>query len=137
VRKRGDSSESALSRFVSELLVALGHTPTELPQERNMPHPIYGPPAHQLEHLEVKVGLPTPANDHKTSIQVHGVSGGKRAPLFALSEAWAPDEITRGLQASDWLAHVVLALLQDRPSTLQDAQNSLRGEASEQGSLPL
>lgn len=102
-----------------------------------MPHPIYGPPEHRLEHLEVKVHLPEAANNHTTSVLVQGISGGKRAPLFTLAEHWGPDEITRGLQASDWLAHVVLSVLQDRPAGQQPAEQALRGEGWEQGSLPL
>lgn len=101
-----------------------------------MPHSTYGPPHHQLETVTIKVTLPQRRNGYQTSLTAHGEASGKRAPLWTIREQWGADEIERGLQAGDAVAHLLLTALQDRPNCQSGMEASLIGEGWEDVPLP-
>lgn len=101
-----------------------------------MPHPIYGPPARELEVLELKLVLPHRKNGHVTSVDANGICRTKRAPLWHYRETWTATEQRMGLEPADWVHHLALTALQDQPGTLEGLQQSLRGGAWEDVPLP-
>lgn len=101
-----------------------------------MPHPIYGQPRHQLETVTVRITLPSPTNGHVTQARIVGETSTRRATLWSESVSWTAQEVAHGLQAADWVNHVVLCTLQDRPATQEALDNSLIGQGWEDVALP-
>lgn len=102
-----------------------------------MPHPIYGPPSHDLEKLELSLWLPTTRNGRHTRLTVLGTCETKRGPLWTYSEAWQAHEVTNGFQPADAVNLLTLAALQDRPSSQEALQRSLApGAYHEEPELP-
>ena len=102
-----------------------------------MPHPIYGPPAHELDSVLLTLHLGTPRNGHRWRLEVQGRSATSRASLWSISEAWERSEQRGGYEPTDAAHHVLLAAAQDRCTSLAHLQASLRGEGWEQLELPL
>lgn len=101
-----------------------------------MPHPIYGKPSHELESIRVVVTLPSPENGHLTAVRILGETTTQRSSLWSESASWSADEVTNGLQPTDWVAHVLLVALQDRPSNQEALDNGLIGQGWEDVALP-
>lgn len=101
-----------------------------------MPHPIFGKPTHELESIRVVVNLPSPQNGHVTSVRVLGETSTQRATLWSESASWTADEVTHGLQPTDWIGHVLLTALQDRPKDQEALDNGLTGQGWEDVALP-
>lgn len=93
-----------------------------------MPHPIYGPPDHVLERVELKLYLPTSRNSRITRLEASGWSETKRGPLWSIQESWSWSECVSGLQPCDALHHVALVAAQDRPVTQGGVEFALTGE---------
>lgn len=101
-----------------------------------MPHPIYGPPSHQLETVTFTLQLPTRRNQYLTRLEVRGEASTKRSSLWSVSESWTPAEQEAGLQPADALHHLALIALQDRPSSQEELFRQLTGEPHIQETLP-
>lgn len=93
-----------------------------------MPHPVFGAPSHTVETVEVKLHLPSRRNGHHTRVTAAGTCETKRGALWTYQETWTALEQDRGLQPSDAIHLLVLAALQDLPST-QAALNASLGQA--------
>lgn len=102
-----------------------------------MPHPIYGPPSHELDKVIFTLHLPTARNGRRARLEVQGRSETQRGSLWSLTETWGPDEHRGGYEYSDAIHHIALAAAQDRCSTQSHLEASLRGEGWEQLSLPM
>jgi hypothetical protein len=100
-----------------------------------MPHPIWGPPDHELETVTITLTLGTRRNGRHTKVQAHGSSSTRRVPLWSVSEAWTSGEVQAGLQPGDAIHHIALVALQDRPTSQNHMERSLMGEGWEQLSL--
>lgn len=101
-----------------------------------MPHPIYGPPSHELERVVITVVLPSPQNGHVTSIRALGETSTQRSSLWSESATWTADEVAHGLQPTDWATHVLLTALQDRPKDQAALDTGLTGGGFEDVPLP-
>lgn len=101
-----------------------------------MPHPIYGQPRHQLETVTVRITLPSPTNGFVTQARAVGEASTRRTSLWSESVSWSADEVTHGLQPADWVNHVVLCTLQDRPASQEALDDSLIGQGWEDVQLP-
>lgn len=93
-----------------------------------MPHPIYGPPEHRLERLELKLQLPHQRNGRRAQLTAHGFSETKRGSLWTMQESWSWSEMHAGLQPCDALHHLALAAWQDRPITQTGLELALTGQ---------
>lgn len=102
-----------------------------------MPHPIYGPPSHQLDSIIITLHLPTARNGRITRMEAQGRSSTSRASLWSVSETWTRDEQRAGLEPSDAVHHLALVALQDHPASQSHLEASLTGQGWEQLELPL
>lgn len=105
-------------------------------EEALMPHPVYGKPTHDLEVVTARIILPSPANGHVTQARVVGEASTRRTTLWNESASWTPEEAAAGLQPTDWVAHILLCALQDRPRDQGGLDNSLIGQGWEDIALP-
>jgi hypothetical protein len=80
-----------------------------------MPHPIFGPPAHELETIRLVLSLPTTRNGRLTGLTVHGGSSTKRGDLWSYRETWTAEEQRGLLEPTDMVHWIVQATAQDRP----------------------
>lgn len=101
-----------------------------------MPHPIYGPPTHHLEQVNLRLILPTRKTAWTTAVEIDGTSSTRRAPIWHYSETWDQEQQERGLQPVDVARHVLLAAIQDRPMDQDQLGVSLRGGLPEQPQFP-
>jgi hypothetical protein len=101
-----------------------------------MPHPIYGPPSHELETVTFRLTIPTRRNNRTTALEVHGRTSTQRSHLWYIHETWTPAEIEHGLQASDAIHHLALIALQDHPSSQAQVESCLTGQPWSQLELP-
>nr|CRY96645.1 hypothetical protein [uncultured prokaryote] len=101
-----------------------------------MPHPIYGPPDHSLDRLSARLTIPSRRNGYIASVTVNGESETKRGNLWTAQESWTQAEQDRGLQVADWLQHLVLVSIQDRPITPTGLQHVLGAKGWEDQPLP-
>lgn len=102
-----------------------------------MPHPIYGPPRHALEQVELKVYLPTQRNGHHSRLEVNGVCETKRSPLWTYNEMWTAAQQEQGYQPADAVQLLVLTAFQDRPASQEALQRALAPGAWDQPQLPI
>lgn len=94
-----------------------------------MPHPVYGPPDHALERVELKLYLPSRRNNRRSRLEASGWSDTKRGPLWSMAEQWSWSEVHAGLQPCDALHHVALVASQDRPVTQGGFELAITGNA--------
>lgn len=87
-----------------------------------MPHPIYGPPEHELETITVTYHLPSLRNGLEARVEVLGTSSTKRGYLWTYRESWRPGEQRADLEPTDVIHWAVLAAAQDRVAS-QEAFN--------------
>lgn len=78
--------------------------------------------APKLESLEIRVRWNP---DGAVTVHASGESPLSRKSLWVLDEAWAADNPVYG--PYDFVAHLVLAVAQDRPNTKARAEFSLNG----------
>lgn len=100
-----------------------------------MPHPIYGPPTHDLERVELRLWLPSKRNGHHTRLTASGWSETSRSALWTVSESWERGELDRMLQPCDAAHHILLTAAQDRCETQGALERSLTGEGWTQPEL--
>ena len=101
-----------------------------------MPHPVFGPPDHRLERLELKLYLPTPRNGRHSRLTAHGFAETKRGALWTVQETWSWSEQQAGLQPCDAVHHIALAAFQDHPGSQDAVERSLTGQGWEDVPLP-
>lgn len=101
-----------------------------------MPHPVFGPPSHQLDTVELKLYLPDRRNGYMTRLEVSGRSETSRAALWTVREQWLPPEVEAGLQPADAANHVLLTALQDRPDCQSALERQLAGGGYQDVPLP-
>lgn len=102
-----------------------------------MPHPIYGPPVHELDSILLTLHLATPRNGRVYRLEAQGRSATQRSSLWSVSERWDHTEQRGGYEPTDAAHHLLLACAQDRPASLSHLQASLRGEGWDQLALDL
>lgn len=102
-----------------------------------MPHPIYGPPSHELTSITAILHLPTSFNGRSYRLEVSGRSITSRPSLWSVTETWTQAEQSAGLQPTDALHHLALVASQDRPTTQHQLEMCLIGEGWEQLKLDL
>lgn len=90
-----------------------------------MPHPIYGPPSHQLDAIELKLYLPDPRNGWVTRLEMKGRSETRRGDLWSMSERWTKDDHRNMLEVVDSVHHALLAAVQDRPASNENLRHAL------------
>lgn len=92
-----------------------------------MPHPIYGPPNHRLTRITAQLDLGTGEENDVILGRVFGWSITQRGRLWAEHSSWvAPqDDVVR--TPGDWLHHVVLVALEDRPNSQERLDYGLVG----------
>lgn len=83
--------------------------------------------SHELRVIRATITLPSSAEEGPTTAHVIGETPTKRAPLWSETNAWGPPLDDRYLEVGDWVHHVVLASLQDRPNTGERLLFSLTG----------
>ena len=93
-----------------------------------MPHPIYGDPAHELLTVDFQLTLPTRENEFITKLTAWGRSTTSRSALWRVHEQWSWSEQEKGQQPSDSIAHVLLVAYQDRPTSQAQVEACLVGE---------
>lgn len=101
-----------------------------------MPHPVFGPPDHSLDRLELKLILPTSRNGRHAQLTVHGQSETKRGSLWTVQESWSWTEQQAGLQPCDAAHHLLLACWQDRPVSQGGVESALTGQGWSDVPLP-
>lgn len=102
-----------------------------------MPHPIYGPPDHQLEYVEFKLVLPLRSNGYKSRVDAYGHSQTRRGTLWSSTEQWTHDMKGDEYGPTDSLHHLALVALQDRPTSPTALELALRGGHSTAEQVPL
>nr|CRY96647.1 hypothetical protein [uncultured prokaryote] len=102
-----------------------------------MPHPIYGPPSHELDSIHLTLHVGTPRNGRRWLLEAHGRSSTSRASLWSVREGWAPTEQRGGYEPTDAAHHLLLAAAQDRPASQSHLEACLRGEGWEQLALDI
>lgn len=101
-----------------------------------MPHPLYGPPRHRLESVELTLTLPSRRNGYQTFLAVRGRASTSRSDLWVVRETWNPSEVDAGLQPTDAAYHVLLVAAQDRPDSQSALEAQLTGGGWEDVPLP-
>ena len=101
-----------------------------------MPHPIWGPPKHELERITLRLTIPSNKNAHVAAVTIAGECSSKRASLWTYQESWGPDEQHQGLQVADVVRHVLLVALQDHPTSHAALMEQLGGEGWVDQPLP-
>lgn len=87
----------------------------------------YLPPTPPLHLVTFSLRLPeNPGERAPVSCRAVGSSGYKRLPLWSESSVWDDDEDVR-LAPADWIHHIALTALQDRPNTSERLLFSLTG----------
>lgn len=102
-----------------------------------MPHPVYGPPQHQLEVVTLRLALPTNRNGRRARLEAQGRSETQRQALWSVTESWTAEEHRAGLEPTDAAHHVLLCAMQDRPRDQYALERSLTGQGWEQLELPI
>lgn len=102
-----------------------------------MPHPIYGPPSHDLHRVEITLGLPLRTNGFRSRVTAHGYSATKRGALWSIQDQWELVGRDHGLEAADLVHHLALVSLQDRPTSSTQLDRSLTGGYFDQEQMPL
>lgn len=82
-------------------------------------------PLPELEQLDISVRW---SKDGQVGVHVAGRSPLRRANLWTMDEHWSFDNPVYG--PYDFVSHLVLAMAQDRPNTLDRALFSLNGGLS-------
>ena len=101
-----------------------------------MPHPIYGPPSHELEAVRFVIHLPTRRNGYLTRLEASGTSSTQRGSLWSANEHWTREEASQGITPTDHVAHLLLVALQDRPVSAKALAECLGGPGWEDVPLP-
>lgn len=101
-----------------------------------MPHPIYGPPGHQLEVVTFTLRLPHQRNGRQTTLESSGVTETKRGPLWSYRETWSSSDIRTMNEPVDTLTWLALAVVQDRPGTQEALTAALAPGGYEDVALP-
>lgn len=101
-----------------------------------MPHPVYGPPGHQLETVKLTVRLPDQRNGRLTIIEATGETSTQRGPLWTYRETWTADETRGGMEPADVAHWLLLAALQDRPPSQEAFSRSTTPGGWEDVPLP-
>lgn len=100
-----------------------------------MPHPIYGDPLHDLEQVTFTLTLPRTTNGHLTTVSAAGRSSTCRTALWTAEESWQRDAQRHGYEPGDYVSHVVMVAMQDRPSSQLQVDACLVGEGWAQDPL--
>lgn len=82
-------------------------------------------PTHQLNTIEFKLHLPSPTTPAITGY-AFGHSDTYRGSLWAESNIWQDEEDFPNAPA-DWIHHLALCAVQDRPNTMERLLFSLTG----------
>lgn len=101
-----------------------------------MPHPIYGPPQHELEVVRLALSLPTLRNGRTTGLSLMGGSSTKRGNLWSYREQWAGGDATGLAEVVDMAHWVMLAAAQDRPASQAALEEALTPPGWEDVTLP-
>lgn len=120
---------SVLTRLVEELLAAMGAADWSNHMAYIPGHLWHG--NHRLSRIDMTLRIDP---DGELSISAQGRADTKRTPLWSHEEHFRQER--NDLSASDWVAHLVLVALQDRPTSAQALQDGLRGEGWEQLPMP-
>lgn len=91
-------------------------------------------PTPTLETIEIRLELTGHGETPAISGFAAGRSSYQRRNLWTLGEVWMGDG-NHGLEPVDWMSHVVLTALQDRPNTRERLDFGLRGGLPLQGDL--
>lgn len=102
-----------------------------------MPHPIYGPPSHDLESIRLTLHLGSLRNNHVTRLELQGSTSTKRGHLWYYRELWSPSDQSAGLQPVDTAHWALLAAAQDRPNTQEALERCLMPGGWEDVQLPM
>lgn len=94
-------------------------------------------PHHRLSTIDVSLTLP-PHDDLDGPIiaVVRGRSATKRVNLWIESGTWDASEPHRQNNVADWVQHVILCAVQDRPNSTERLMFSLTGGLAGQDQLP-
>lgn len=83
---------------------------------------------HELEVVRLRLGLGTGADGVDIINGVaQGTSGGKRTPLWTETAVWNSQDHDTRHEPGDWVHHIALACLQDRPNSAERLLFSLTG----------
>lgn len=93
-----------------------------------MPHPIYGDPVHKLEQVTFTLTLPEITNGFLTTLAAAGRSSTCRTALWTTEQSWQRDEQDHGYQPGDAASHLVMVVMQDRPTGQRQVEACLVGE---------
>lgn len=87
----------------------------------------YLPPTPPLQLVRFRLELPhDPEAPQAVTVHATGESVLRRGPLWTESASWSdPDD--HGIPPADWVHHIALAALQDRPNTSERLLFALTG----------
>lgn len=85
-------------------------------------------PMHKLERVTLRVYLPNDASPNAVTTSAEGWAPTKRGHLWHVNESWSSDERSPGMmEPADWIHHLALVAMQDRPNTPERLDFALTG----------
>lgn len=94
-------------------------------------------PNHRLDRVMFTLTFdPTPDPQVITG-RAWGESNTRRRVLWSEASVWSEEDSNLSHAPADWLHHIALVAVQDRPNSSERLLFSLTGGLGEQGTLPL
>lgn len=88
-----------------------------------------------LRTVHARLELDSGPEDAVVAAYVHGYSPNRRTHLWAEAALWTPEDSDQRVEPADWIHHILLCSLQDRPNTQERLLFSLTGGLGQQGTL--
>lgn len=98
----------------------------------------YNPHANpkKLRTVQFRLELDSGPHDDTIVTYAHGYSPNRRTHLWSEANVFSPVEHDLKVEPADWIHHVALCALQDRPNTQERLLFSLTGGLGQQDPLP-
>lgn len=89
----------------------------------------------QLTTVEFRLEIPTRPGAHMVNTLAQGLSPNKRRPLWTEANVYNSADSDTMVEPADWIHHIALCALQDRPASQRDLIVALTGGMGEQHRL--
>lgn len=95
----------------------------------------YAVPTPRLEQVVFTLDIVETGGIDGVSARAHGTSTFKRRALWTEAASWSEDSADLRHEPADWIHHIALAALQDRPNNTERLLFSLTGGLGQQNPL--
>lgn len=96
---------------------------------------LFRTPRRKLTTVSLRLDLPSDLTGGALIAQAHGISPYKRERLWTDTNVFEANECDLRLTPADWVHHIALCAIQDKPATQEDYIASLTGGLGIQGEM--